>query len=235
MNAEARCLGCNYLLRGLPENRCPECGREFDPNDPRTMNLGSVIGAAARWWLSPPGWPLFAAASAAAIILLYSYHAPGRYFGPWISGSCLELLILLWWGLRLAVGLGIAWYYRQLEFRNLRKWGRWGVVPIVAVTTVVLLWMQLPLLIAFWISQPDMERLVQQVRRDPRGSPRSAMVGLYEAAGIETVSGGVRFIVCDTGFYTVAGGFAYFPSGTAPTPEYKHLWGKWFTWWYSVF
>ena len=28
-----RCLSCHYDLRNLPENRCPECGREFDPND----------------------------------------------------------------------------------------------------------------------------------------------------------------------------------------------------------
>ena len=26
-----RCRRCGYLLRGLPENRCPECGTEFDP------------------------------------------------------------------------------------------------------------------------------------------------------------------------------------------------------------
>jgi hypothetical protein len=25
------CLGCGYLLYGLPEPRCPECGRAFDP------------------------------------------------------------------------------------------------------------------------------------------------------------------------------------------------------------
>jgi hypothetical protein len=31
------CLGCNYDLRGLPEPRCPECGRAFDPNDPKTF------------------------------------------------------------------------------------------------------------------------------------------------------------------------------------------------------
>ena len=29
-----RCLGCGYLLEGLPENRCPECGLEFDPDNP---------------------------------------------------------------------------------------------------------------------------------------------------------------------------------------------------------
>lgn len=31
-----RCLNCGYDLRGLSENRCPECGRPFEPNDPRT-------------------------------------------------------------------------------------------------------------------------------------------------------------------------------------------------------
>lgn len=30
------CRGCSYLLIGLYENRCPECGRAFDPAIPRT-------------------------------------------------------------------------------------------------------------------------------------------------------------------------------------------------------
>ena len=34
LSTQARCLGCGYLLEGLPENRCPECGREFDPGNP---------------------------------------------------------------------------------------------------------------------------------------------------------------------------------------------------------
>ena len=28
-----RCLSCKYDLTHLPEHRCPECGREFDPDD----------------------------------------------------------------------------------------------------------------------------------------------------------------------------------------------------------
>jgi hypothetical protein len=31
-----RCLGCGYILDGLPENRCPECGRTFDLKNPAT-------------------------------------------------------------------------------------------------------------------------------------------------------------------------------------------------------
>jgi hypothetical protein len=26
-----RCVGCGYLLLGLPQPRCPECGRDFYP------------------------------------------------------------------------------------------------------------------------------------------------------------------------------------------------------------
>ncbi len=32
-----RCLGCGYILDGLPENRCPECGQPFDPADPSSF------------------------------------------------------------------------------------------------------------------------------------------------------------------------------------------------------
>lgn len=32
----ACCRDCDYLLRGLPSNVCPECGRDFDLDDPRS-------------------------------------------------------------------------------------------------------------------------------------------------------------------------------------------------------
>ena len=30
------CLGCGYVLSYIERNRCPECGRAFDPGDPLT-------------------------------------------------------------------------------------------------------------------------------------------------------------------------------------------------------
>ncbi len=34
---DARCIDCNYPLKGLPEPICPECGRRFDPAKPRSF------------------------------------------------------------------------------------------------------------------------------------------------------------------------------------------------------
>jgi hypothetical protein len=36
-----RCLECAYNLHSLTERRCPECGKEFDPDDPSTYELTS--------------------------------------------------------------------------------------------------------------------------------------------------------------------------------------------------
>lgn len=34
------CRDCGYPLVRLQSHRCPECGREFKPEDPRTMDFG---------------------------------------------------------------------------------------------------------------------------------------------------------------------------------------------------
>jgi hypothetical protein len=51
-----RCLGCGYILEHLPEPRCPECGREFDPGNPKTFTCH-----ARRGWLSSAAHALLAA------------------------------------------------------------------------------------------------------------------------------------------------------------------------------
>lgn len=51
--AEApRCLDCAYCLLGLPEPRCPECGRAFDLTDPSTYSTKPPL---IRWRLWLPG------------------------------------------------------------------------------------------------------------------------------------------------------------------------------------
>jgi hypothetical protein len=46
ISTHKRCLDCGYILDGLPENRCPECGKPFDPNDARTFDDGTQLPSA---------------------------------------------------------------------------------------------------------------------------------------------------------------------------------------------
>ena len=47
-----RCSGCDYALDHLPSKRCPECGREFDPQDPTSFNdpLAPRKRVVSSWW-----------------------------------------------------------------------------------------------------------------------------------------------------------------------------------------
>lgn len=46
---DAVCKGCGYLLRDLPGVVCPECGRGFDREDPRSFDRSSRVFSRRRW------------------------------------------------------------------------------------------------------------------------------------------------------------------------------------------
>jgi RNA polymerase subunit RPABC4/transcription elongation factor Spt4 len=45
------CIGCGYALTGIDSTICPECGREFDPDDARTFTR--VVERPARVYEGP--------------------------------------------------------------------------------------------------------------------------------------------------------------------------------------
>ena len=57
IDADLRCPHCDYDLRGLPTNRCPECGREFDVEElkeaTRSTDLISTSGLVALTLFAP--------------------------------------------------------------------------------------------------------------------------------------------------------------------------------------
>ncbi len=65
------CRGCRYDLRHLPESRCPECGRDFDPSDPLTFSTfqSGKVGAVAALFglLDLPRWVRIVIASGLTI------------------------------------------------------------------------------------------------------------------------------------------------------------------------
>ncbi|MCI0366145.1 MAG: hypothetical protein L0Y44_06065 [Phycisphaerales bacterium] len=65
-----RCNDCHYSLENLTKHRCPECGREFDPNDPDTF-----LGSPRFWPRSVKQWVGFwLIASLILSILYYLLH-----------------------------------------------------------------------------------------------------------------------------------------------------------------
>src|SRR5262245_28900547 len=143
---DAVCLGCGYPLRGLERNRCPECGRSFNPEDPLTMNLGLSMGNLARRCLKPAGALL--KTSTLLIPLLYVLCYRFRYHmtletWAWIHdhlwpalanaisqtevmGVWLWVLLLLAWGGRIFARWIVVRKYRQPStFLNVdRRWRR---------------------------------------------------------------------------------------------------------------
>lgn len=117
----ARCISCGYLLRGLPEPRCPECGRGFNPNDPTTMKIPGLRQRRARTF----GGEMIKAAVAAALLSLAARHNGTGCFlpvalplhsigvpeGVWyeIAMACLLLGPLMW------LAIGVAWVRRRLR------------------------------------------------------------------------------------------------------------------------
>ena len=63
------CRKCGYVLDGLSECRCPECGSAFDPANGRTFNRLSRDQKRRRLRLTV-GWAVFLIALAAATLLI---------------------------------------------------------------------------------------------------------------------------------------------------------------------
>lgn len=73
------CLTCSYVLYGLPEERCPECGRAFDSHDPTTFSdrpashrVLKLIGCAfvSPWLMGVLAWVVMFLGADAFIVLL---------------------------------------------------------------------------------------------------------------------------------------------------------------------
>src|SRR4051812_7935860 len=91
--ADALCLKCNYALRGLTSNRCPECGAQFDPSDPWTMNLGRPMPRWARRAISNVGAPTRRLTHLALGLIVWGLlWLPGAYFTAFLG--LLGLLVM---------------------------------------------------------------------------------------------------------------------------------------------
>jgi hypothetical protein len=157
-DSDARCLDCNYTLRGLRGLRCPECGREFDPDDPRTVNLGPrsrivrpLMGPLPAWIRSMVVW-------GCCMIVWGSALLPGglmlELLGWFLIAlvTCYSLIRRLLRGqLRFIHRLG------RLQTPDSERYRRWQLLIIFVATTSPVL--SLPLRMNVLIERPFLNHL----------------------------------------------------------------------------
>jgi hypothetical protein len=202
------CLGCDYPLDGLAEFRCPECGRAFDPADPRTVNGGRPLGRLGRWLMRPAGWPTLLPAAAASAVTMIATTAPtGWRLVAWPGVETLSALaspdrdlpllypyrvllsaaVTLWlltaalWGLRSLAAVAAALCLRQPPRRLFARPLRWTAVPLLAAVTAALVWWDVPLRVGFALAKPGLAEAVELERDAADAFPyRVAPSGLSE-------------------------------------------------------
>jgi hypothetical protein len=174
------CRDCNYPLRDLPEPRCPECGRAFDPNDPATMNMGRPTGALARRLMARPGWPTITATLAPMLWLYWVVRSPQCYYMPFIVviAGAFIVAMLCWfiYGMRERVRFAIARRFEQPLQPHRR--GKWVLGIVFAMGVGVLV--RLPLYIGFTVSRPFLERYRREFLQNPSAArPKIQWIGVY--------------------------------------------------------
>ncbi|MFO0837050.1 MAG: hypothetical protein U1D55_00865 [Phycisphaerae bacterium] len=138
------CKGCGYILDGLPEERCPECGRAFSRRDPRTY----LHTRRVRWShrvVRAVKWGALTALTLTPISCLafrFAYYTDGEVgagvtlFG-WFLGCCIALATAVVGSRRVTVAvvlllaailvgrqalLGIRLWALEREARHLVAW-----------------------------------------------------------------------------------------------------------------
>lgn len=237
------CLGCSYPLRSLPEHRCPECGRAFDPDNPYTMKVTRPTGLLATIWLKPPGWPTAVAASLVMMLTLSAFSPPLPYRDLYGAALPAWIVLGLCWITRLWISMSIGVIYRQTVLRNWRYWVRWAVLPLIGALTCWIVRIDAPLHLAFRLSKPSMQSTVDKILAGGE-LPQPSRLGVFPIDEIDDHSdwlnrffggdsGWISFTVRDAGGYYSTCGFAYDKTGKrqhGKTPGYTHITGNWYHW-----
>jgi hypothetical protein len=230
------CCDCGYPLRGLPLQRCPECGRRFAANDPLSFVAEDPPSSLRRLLAGPVGLPTHIPTVVAVLVSLWRLRVPGAALVDLWSPEPLFAwgLVAILWSVRLTIARCLHAGPVASSVRS-RRSSHWLVFPFLLTLTLVLWQTQLPATVAFRLSRPGTERLAEQCASLLPGARLSdRVVGLYSARAIEVIPGGFRFAVGDNGgLLSAATGFAYHVSGPPPSDkhnQYVHWTRDWYVW-----
>jgi len=210
----ASCLTCHYPLRDLTVNRCPECGREFDPKNPKTMYLPSTPGVVEQYLCTPPGRTYIWSGVSVSSLMLLANGFFGEAFPIGSCCSCWLCLLLAVWPLRILwTALSAEPGQNWLRAHGGTVW-RWFAPPAVFFVALILVLFNVPLRLTFLASRPAMDQFAQQTMLLPIGTKDRSYhrIGLYITDYVERGEDKVSFSI-GAGFHFQTWGFVYSPSG----------------------
>ena len=135
------CAGCGYLLVKLPEDRCPECGREFDPSEISTY-------AFTNWYRPVVFWTPAIAGIALLALMLMPLATAG------LPGLALWLLLPLAIGLIMHYGWGeLGWMtiYVTMVLSTLIGSATWGFCLSMGIMWITLLPLCIGAMLGDWL------------------------------------------------------------------------------------
>lgn len=173
------CRACSYPLRAIDSEACPECGRAFDPKDPRTTTAHSAgpVRTAIAGFVRVLIWCLIA-------ITLLSIAYSALYHDPIVAlllGIALSPLLLLQAALVAVPGLPIA---------PRTRWLAVGVMLVLA-SVLIFAW---PFRVSFRLHQNALERYADRVRSGEVAVPSGPVtIGIMNFRNVRFREGNVGF------------------------------------------
>lgn len=163
--ASGYCLGCSHPLKGVTEPVCPECGRGFDPSDPRTFGESPF-----------PLRRAVARLAKAIIVLSMAMLGVEILLSAW-GGSDLLLVFLV--AIAMAPVMLAGFVLSLIPALPLsRRWRAAGIAaPLVLASVPLTSW---PFRLVFEAHRPALDALVAEVEASGGALPNGGLqVGLY--------------------------------------------------------
>lgn len=182
----ATCLTCGYALRGLPENLCPECGRAFEPDDPRTFASGVKVP----WWhgnTDPPLWYINGLVLGITLAFCFDASSPGFGDGPLavlsLPLNCIALLFMAIaigdYFLRLCARAVARNHISECKLGDRARRGAWFVIPVclgLILSVAITAW---PMHVRFAMSRSALEQAAKEYLDGTRTNTGAQWIGLY--------------------------------------------------------
>ena len=168
------CRSCRHSLRGFSSLNCPECGREFDPDDQRT----TLPHTTRKFWIFLDAiCRLLICASGLLVVFSITISVGGTYPLPqWVFAIVLSPALLF-----ILLVIMLPWVPLSRRFRII------GVVLLTLYISIV--WADWPLCINFAFHRSAMNNLADQVIAGQTvNTPQQ--VGMFKFHSVQQLSNG---------------------------------------------